>query len=73
MEKILVVVDVQHDFVDGILGSKEAQAAIPNITKKVNEYANMEDLLDIFFSGCIGLTYMPDTILKNMKMTTKNL
>lgn len=46
--KILVVVDVQHDFVDGILGSEEARAAIPNIAKKVNEYANMEDTLIVY-------------------------
>ena len=40
------------------------------ITYEMGEYANMEDLLDAFFSGCIGLTYMPDTILKNMKLLT---
>ena len=38
------------------------------ITYEMGEWANMEDLLDVFFSGCIGLTYMPDTILKNMKL-----
>ncbi len=38
------------------------------ITYEMSVYANMEDLLDAFFSGCIGLTYMPDTILKNMKL-----
>ena len=34
--KILLVVDVQHDFVDGALGSAEAQAAIPYIRDKVD-------------------------------------
>ena len=38
------------------------------ITNEMSEFTNMEDLLDAFFSGCIGLTYMPDTILKNMKL-----
>lgn len=38
------------------------------ITYEMGEYANMEDLLDVFFSGCIGLTFMPDTILRNMKL-----
>lgn len=33
--KILIVVDVQNDFVDGALGSPEAQAIIPNIVKKI--------------------------------------
>lgn len=28
----------------------------------------MEEILDTFFSACIGMTYMPDTILKNMKL-----
>lgn len=37
------------------------------ITYEMSEFTNMEELLDAFFSGCIGLTYMPDTILKNMK------
>ena len=38
------------------------------ITYEMSEYANIEELLDVFFSGCIGLTFMPDTILKNMKL-----
>ena len=39
-KKILVVVDVQNDFVYGSLGSDEAVAVVPNIVKKVNEYRN---------------------------------
>ena len=35
--KILIVVDVQNDFVGGALGSPEAQAIIPNIVKKIEE------------------------------------
>lgn len=35
MKKILVVVDMQNDFVDGALGSKEAQAIVPNVLKKI--------------------------------------
>ena len=30
MNKVLVVVDVQNDFVDGTLGTPEAQAIVPN-------------------------------------------
>lgn len=44
-KKILVVVDVQNDFVYGSLGSDEAVAVVPNIVKKVNEYRNNEDLI----------------------------
>ena len=29
MEKILIIVDMQKDFVDGSLGTKEAQANVP--------------------------------------------
>ena len=44
-KKILVVVDVQNDFVYGSLGSDEAIAVVPNIVKKVNEYRNNSDLI----------------------------
>ena len=38
MKKILVVVDMQKDFVDGALGTKEAQAIIPAVVKKIKEF-----------------------------------
>lgn len=38
MVKILVVVDMQKDFVDGALGSKEAVAITPNVVKKIKEH-----------------------------------
>ena len=37
MDKILVVIDVQNDFVTGVLGSKEAVEALPYIQEKVNQ------------------------------------
>ena len=36
--KTLIVVDMQNDFIDGSLGTKEAQAIVPNVKKKVEEY-----------------------------------
>ena len=33
--KLLVVVDMQNDFVDGSLGTKEAQKMLPNVVKKI--------------------------------------
>ena len=33
--KVLVVVDMQNDFIDGALGSPEAQAIVPNVVKKI--------------------------------------
>ena len=37
MKKILVIVDVQNDFIDGSLGTKEAKEIIPNIVEKIND------------------------------------
>ena len=36
--KLLIVVDVQHDFVDGVLGTLDAQAIVPNVVEKVKSY-----------------------------------
>ena len=52
MKKILVVVDMQKDFVDGALGTKEAVMIVPNVVKKIND-----------FDGEIFVTY--DTHFEN--------
>lgn len=36
--KILVVVDMQKDFIDGALGSKEAVAIVPNVVEKIKNW-----------------------------------
>ena len=38
MKKVLVVVDMQKDFVDGALGSKEAAAIVPNVAEKIRTF-----------------------------------
>lgn len=38
MKKILIVVDMQKDFVDGALGSKEAVAIVDNIVNKIKTF-----------------------------------
>lgn len=38
MKETLIVVDMQNDFINGSLGSKEAQAIVPNVAKKIKEY-----------------------------------
>lgn len=38
MRKILVVVDMQNDFVDGALGTAEAQAIIPAAVQKIKDF-----------------------------------
>ena len=46
MKKTLIVIDMQNDFIDGALGSKEAQAIVPNVKKKIEEYeANGYDVV----------------------------
>lgn len=37
-KKILVVVDMQNDFVTGALGTKEAQAIVPKVCEKICEF-----------------------------------
>lgn len=41
--KVLVVVDMQNDFITGSLGTPEAQAIVPNVKKKIEEYRNNGD------------------------------
>lgn len=38
MHNILIVVDVQNDFVDGSLGTKEAVSIIPNVCSKIKNF-----------------------------------
>lgn len=62
MKKILVVVDMQKDFVDGALGTKEAVAIVDNVVNKINGH-----------DGDIFVTY--DTHFENYMETSegKNL
>ena len=43
MSKILIVIDMQNDFVTGSLANPEAQAIIPNIAKKIERYKKKGD------------------------------
>ena len=38
MRKVLIVVDMQNDFVTGALGSSEAQAIVPNVVNKIKNW-----------------------------------
>ena len=38
MKRFLVAVDLQKDFVDGALGTNEAQAIVPNAAKKIKNF-----------------------------------
>lgn len=41
--RTLIVVDMQNDFVTGSLGTKEAQAIVPNVAEKIKEYKESGD------------------------------
>lgn len=38
MRKLLVIVDMQNDFIDGTLGTLEAQAIVPNVIDKIQNW-----------------------------------
>lgn len=37
--KALIIVDMQNDFINGALGTPEAQAIVPNVVNKLNEHS----------------------------------
>lgn len=43
MKRTLIVVDMQNDFITGSLGTKEAEAIVPFVRKKIDEYKNSGD------------------------------
>lgn len=38
MKKVLIVVDMQNDFVDGSLGTKEAEGIVENVVSKIRNF-----------------------------------
>ena len=38
MRKLLIVIDMQNDFIDGALGSKEAVSIVDAVKKKIRSY-----------------------------------
>lgn len=38
MKRILVVVDMQNDFIDGALGTAEAAGIVDNVVRKIHSY-----------------------------------
>ena len=56
MKKVLIVIDMQNDFVTGVLGSTEAQAIVPNVVNKIKQYP-IEDIyftLDTHYNGYLN-------------------
>ena len=38
MRKILIVIDMQNDFIDGSLGTEEAEAIVPRVVRRICSY-----------------------------------
>lgn len=60
MKKTLIVIDMQNDFIDGSLGTKEAEAIVENVKKKIAQYQKNGD--EIIFTRD---THQPDYLKTN--------
>ena len=56
MKKILIVVDMQNDFVDGELGTKEAKSIVNNVVKKINTFDG--DIIATYDTHCFECCQM---------------
>ena len=57
MIKILLVVDMQNDFIDGVLGTPEAKRIVPNVVKKIKEYVAAGDKIIVTQDMHFGKKY----------------
>ena len=64
-KNVLIVVDMQNDFIDGALGSKEAVAIVDKVAEKVKA-AEEEDTLVLFTRDTHGDDYMTTEEGKNL-------
>lgn len=55
--KVLIVVDMQNDFIDGALGTEEAVKIVPNVKKKIEEYEKNGSFI-IFTQDTHGENYL---------------
>lgn len=65
MCKVLVVVDMQNDFISGSLGTEEAKKIIPNVVQKIKEYNNDGNLV-VFTKDTHDKDYMSTQEGKNL-------
>lgn len=63
--KTLVVVDMQNDFIDGALGTPEAQAVVENVREKIAHYREHGDQI-IFTRDTHGADYLQTQEGKNL-------
>ena len=63
--KVLIVVDMQKDFVDGSLGTPEAQAIVPLVAETIGQMAN-KDTVVIFTKDTHDTFYLNSLEGKNL-------
>jgi nicotinamidase-related amidase len=57
MKKLLIVIDMQNDFIDGSLGSEMARAIVPRVREKIEAYGTRGDYI-IFTRDTHGPDYL---------------
>lgn len=62
MNKVLVIIDMQNDFIDGVLGSKEAKNVVPKVIEKLDKH----DGTVVFTRDTHGPDYMHTQEGKNL-------
>ena len=65
MKKLLVVIDMQNDFIDGSLGSLEAQAIVPAVKAKIEAYRKANDKI-LFTRDTHPINYLETQEGKNL-------
>lgn len=60
-KNVLIVVDMQNDFVTGALGTTDAQKIIPNVKNKIDEYMSNKDGIIIFTRDTHSGNYLDTT------------
>jgi nicotinamidase-related amidase len=65
MKKILIVVDMQNDFVNGSLGTPEAQEITPKVADYIRTHADKDTIL-FLTKDTHGIDYMETLEGKNL-------
>ena len=58
---VIVIIDCQFDFIDGVLGTHEAKAIVPNIVNKLNNYSDKKNTVVLYTKDTHGNDYL-DTL-----------
>jgi nicotinamidase-related amidase len=70
MKKLLVVVDMQNDFIDGALGTKEAQSIVNNVREKLEKAT--EEGTEIIYTMDTHLDYYYDSTEEGKNLPVKH-